>query len=163
MTMTRPVRSIVRLAVGVAVIGAIAWVLQPRPILVATAQVSRGTLTTTVSAEGKTRVKDLFVVAAPVDGELARIGVKAGDVVAPSAVVAPIGPVASRPRDPRTRAEANAAVAAARAALQRAEAAEQEALAALAHAKSASETSGRLAREGVVALKDAEHSGHEVE
>lgn len=161
--MKRPGRSIIRIALAAVIIGGIAWVLRPHPILVDTATATRGSLVTTVTAEGKTRVKDLFVVAAPVDGELERIALKAGDIVSPLTVVAQLRPAASRPLDPRSRAEATAAVAAARAAVERAAAAEQEAVAALTHAESASQTSVRLAKEGVVAPKDAEHAGHEVE
>lgn len=161
--MKRPVRSVVRIAAGLAIVGAIAWALRPHPVLVDTAMVARGALTASVSAEGRTRVKDLFVVAAPVDGELGRIALKGGDSVSPSSVVAQLWPVASRPLDPRSRAEANAAVVAARAVVQRAEAAEREAVAALAHAESSSQTSVRLAKEGAAARNDAEHAGHEVE
>lgn len=161
--MTRPLRSFIRLAAAVAVVGGIAWVTRPHPIVTETSSVTRGALTVTVTAEGKIRVKNLFVVTAPVDGELARIALKAGDTVAASTVIAQLRPAASRPLDPRSRAEADAAVVVARAAVQRAEAAEQEAVAALAHAESASDASVRLAKEGVVASKDAEHSGHEVE
>jgi HlyD family secretion protein len=161
--MKRPVTSLIRIAAVIAVAVGIAWMLRPHPILVETAPVTRGALETTVTAEGKTRVKNLFVVSAPVDGELARIVLKAGDEVSPSTVIAQIRPAASRPLDARNQAEAAAAVVAARAAVAQAEAAEREAVAALAHAQSAFETSTRLANEGVVAPKDAEHSGHEVE
>jgi len=161
--MKRPIRLIVRIAIVLAIVGGIAWLLRPRAVTVETATATRGTLETTVNAEGKTRVKSLFVVAAPVDGELERIALKAGDIVSASAVIAQVRPAASRPLDSRSRAEAVAAVGAARAAVQRAEAAEQEAAAALVHAESASLTSARLAKEGVVASKEAEHAGHERE
>ena len=52
---------------------------------------------------------------------------------------------------------------AARAAVRRAEAAEREAIAALSHAESSSRTSATLAKQGVVAAKDAEHAGHQVD
>ena len=161
--MKRPSSSLIRLAAAIAVVGGIAWLLRPQPLLVETSPASRGTLTATVTAEGKIRVRSLFVVSAPVDGELQRIALKAGDVVSPSTVIAQLRPAASRPLDPRSRAEADAAVVVGRAAVQRAEAAEQEAAAALAHAESTAATSTRLVNEGVVASKDAEHSGHEVE
>ena len=156
-------RSIVRTATAVAVVGGIGWALRPQPTRVETATVARGTMETTMTAEGKTRVRSLFVVASPVDGDLARIELKAGDMVSPATVVAQVWPAASRPLDPRSRAEAAAAVVAARAALERAEAAEREAGAALAHAESTSQTSSRLAREGVVAADAAKHAGHELE
>ena len=161
--MKRPTRSLIRLVAAIAAVAGIAWLLRPHPLVVETATASRGALIATVTAEGKIRVKNLFVVAAPVDGQLERIALKAGDVVSSSTVIAQLRPAASRLLDPRTRAEADAAVIAARAAVQRAEAAKQEASAALIHAESASDTSVRLAKEGVVASKEAEHSGHEVE
>ena len=161
--MQRPVKTAIRTAVALAVVGAAAWVLRPQPVLVDMATTTRGTLTSTVTAEGKVRVKNRFVVAVPVDGELERLTLKAGDVVSALAVVARLRPAASRPLDPRSRSEADAAVVVARADVQRAEAAVQEAIAALAHAESVSQTSVRLAGQGVIAPKDAEHSEHEVE
>jgi HlyD family secretion protein len=153
----------IRLSVVAVAVAGVAWLVRPTPILVDTATVARGTLESTVTAEGKTRVRNLFVVTAPVDGELERITLKAGDIVAPTTVVAHLRPVLSRPLDPRSRAEAEAAVVAARAGVQRAEAAYREAVAALTHAESTSETAARLAREGVTAPKDAEHAAHDVE
>lgn len=161
--MKRPFRTIVRIAVAFAILGGAAWLLRPHPVPSETATAARGTLTSTVIAEGKVRVRNRFVVAAPVDGELERLTLKAGDMVSAMAVVAQLRPVASRPLDPRSRSEADAAVVVARADVQRAEAAVQEAIAALAHADSVSQTSARLAGQGVIATKDAEHSGHEVE
>ena len=161
--MKRPVRWIVRIAIGAVAAAAIAWLLRPRPIVVETARVERGTLEATVTAEGKTRVRNLFVVAAPVDGELERISLKAGDVIAGSSLIARIWPAAPKPLDVRSGAEAVAAVAAARAAVEKAEATEKEAVAALTHAESTLQTSLQLAKEGVVAPKDAEHAAHEVD
>jgi HlyD family secretion protein len=146
-----------------AISAGVAWVLRPRPVGVDTALVERGTLQATVTAEGKTRVKDLFTVAAPVDGELERITLKAGDVVRPSSVVAQMWPVAPRPLDVRSRAEAVAAVTSARAAVERAEATQKEAAGALAHAESTFNTTKRLAADRVVASNDLEHAGHELE
>ena len=161
--MKRPVTWIVRIAIVAVVAAAIGWVLRPRPVVVETAHVERGTLEATVTAEGKTRVKNLFVVAAPVDGELERISLKTGDAITGSSVVARLWPATPRPLDARSRAEALAAVSAARAAVERAEATQKEAVAALAHAESTSQTSTRLANEGVVPPNEAEHAGHEVE
>ena len=161
--MKRPVRWSVRIALAVALIGGIAWALRPRAIIVEIAQATRGILEATVSAEGKTRVKDLFVVTAPVDGELERIPLKAGDTVSSSAVIARIWPVAPQPLDARSRAEALAAVSAARAAIERAAAAEKETVGALTHAESQLATARTLSRAGAAAPNDFEHAGHEVE
>jgi HlyD family secretion protein len=161
--MTRPVAWTIRTAAAVVIIAGTAWALRPRPTAVETAQAVRGKLEATVTAEGKTRVKDLFVVAAPVDGELERIAFKAGQVISPSTVIARILPVAPRPLDARSRSEAVAAVTVARAAVQRAEAAQREAEAALTHAQSTRDTAEILAKSGAGAPKDFEHAEHEVE
>ena len=161
--MKRPITWSIRIAVAVALLGAIAWALRPRPILVETAPVTRGVLEATVTAEGRTRLKDLFVVIAPVDGELERIPFKAGDTVSAATVLALLRPVAPRPLDVRSRAEALAAVAAARAAIEGAEAAEKEAIGALTHAESQLATARTLSSAGAVPAKDFEHAGHEVE
>ncbi len=161
--MSRSTTWVVRI-VGLVVVGAaIVWVLRPRPLMVTVGTVTRGPLDATVVAEAKTRVKDLFTVAAPVDGELERISFKQGEPVALASVVAHILPVQSRPLDPRSRAEAQAAVSSARASVERAVATEKEAAAALAHAESTLETTRRLANERVVAANDLEHAGHELE
>ena len=161
--MKRPVTWSARIAVAVALVGGIAWALRPRPIAVETAKAARGVLEATVTAEGKTRIRDLFVVAAPVDGELVRISFRAGDTVSSETVIARIWPVAPRPLDVRSRAEALAAVSAARAAIERAEAAEKEAVGALTHAESQLATTRMLSSAGAAASKDFEHAGHEVE
>lgn len=150
------------LAVVIAVGGAL-WALRPSPISVETTVVTKGSLAATVVAEGKTRVKSLYVVAAPVDGDLERIAPEPGDPVSPGAVVARIWPISPRPLDVRSRSEAEAAVAAARASVTQAEAAEREAAAALTHAESQSITAQKLSGEGVVASKDSEHAGHEAQ
>ena len=51
---------IVAAAVGLAIL----YGFMPRPVAVETAKVSRGTLQVTVEEEGKTRVRDRFVVSA---------------------------------------------------------------------------------------------------
>ena len=144
-----------------AAMAATGWTLRPQPIHVTTATVERGALAASVSGEGRTRVRDLFVVAAPVDGQLERVTVQPGDAIAAGAVVASIRPAASRPLDPRTRAEAAAAAASARAAVARAEASEAEARIALEHAEAGLETARKLAESGSAPSEDATHRGHE--
>lgn len=100
------------LAVGAAVF-AVTVALRPTPIRMEAARVERGPLQVTIDAEGKTRVRDRFVVAAPVTGKLARIELKRGNTVARDEVVARIEPLPLTPLDPRQLAEAKARVAAA--------------------------------------------------
>lgn len=155
------VRRIVWATAAVAATAAIAWALRPRPIAVDTVAIARGSLTAAVSGEGRTRVKDLFVVASPVDGQFERLVAQPGDPVTAGATIARIQPIAPRPLDARTRAQANAAVAAARAAVARAEATEREAMVAIEHADSELARSRTLAEEGAVPAAEAEHAGHE--
>ena len=163
MNRNRSVRRTVWLAVGVALALSIAWALRPQPILVTTAPVERGTLSATVTAEGRTQVKELYVVSTPVDGQLERVVVHPSDVVADGAVVAEVKPGASRPLDPRSRGEASAAVASAEAAVARATAAESEARVAEEHAESQLATTRQLAEKGAAPRVDLEHRGHEAE
>jgi HlyD family secretion protein len=157
LTWTLRIGSLLLVAAGVA------WLLRPRAMPVDVALVVRGPFEATVTADGKTRVRDLFVVAAPVDGELQRISLKNGDAVAVSAVVAEILPVAPRPLDVRSRAEADAAVTSARAAVERAAATQKEAAGAVTHAESSYETTQQLAAKQVIAPIDLDHAGHELE
>jgi HlyD family secretion protein len=83
--------------------------LWPRPLPVETARVAVGTLRATVNEEGKTRIKQRYVVSAPVTGQLQRIPFKAGaDVCAGQTVVAVIEPVSPTLLDARTRTTAEA-------------------------------------------------------
>ncbi|MFN0085393.1 MAG: efflux RND transporter periplasmic adaptor subunit [Blastocatellia bacterium] len=93
------------------IVALIAYSFRPTPINVETAQVERGLLRTTIDAEGKTRVRDRFVVASPIAGKLTRISLRHGDAVKRDQVVASIEPLPMAPLDPRQRAEAGARVA----------------------------------------------------
>lgn len=154
-------RRITWLAIVAAASSAIVWALRPRPITVETVAVTRGSLTATVIGEGRTRVKDLFVVSAPVDGQLQRISLQPGDIVSANAVIAQTQPIDPRPLDARSRAEARAMVEVARAAVERAKAAEKEAGVAVEHADSELVRSQKLAQTGAVPRADFEHAGHE--
>lgn len=98
-------------------LGAAALGLRPPPAVVETGRASFGPLRATVSEEGKTRIRQRYVVAAPVPGQLRRIALKPGAAVAAGELVAVIEPLAAAPLDPRSRALAEARRAAAAAAL----------------------------------------------
>jgi HlyD family secretion protein len=85
---------------------------------VSLATVDRGPLAVHVSDEGRTRVRDLYTVAAPVSGDLDRITLEPGDAVAAGhTTIARIHPGDPPFLDPRAEAVARALVAAARAAV----------------------------------------------
>ena len=81
----------------------------PQPLPVETARVTQGALRATVNEEGKTRIKQRYVVSAPVTGHLRRIPFKAGtEVEAGKTVLAVIDPVSPAMLDARNRALAEA-------------------------------------------------------
>jgi HlyD family secretion protein len=161
--MARHVGRATAVAAAMAIVAATVWALRPAPTAVETAIATRGALTATVVAEGRTRVKNLYVVAAPVDGDLERIAPQPGDAIAPGTVIARLWPLAARPLDARARAEAESAVAAARSAVSQAEAMAREAASALLHAESQSATTRTLAKQGATARNEAEHAEHQTQ
>jgi HlyD family secretion protein len=83
--------------------------LWPRPLPVETARAVVGTLRATVNEEGKTRIKQRYLVSAPVAGQLRRIPLKAGaEVQAGDTVLAVIDPLSPALLDARTRTAAQA-------------------------------------------------------
>jgi len=111
--------------------------LWPESVPVDLATVEKGALLVTVEEEGETRVRDRFLVSAPVAGQVLRIALEPGDPVREGeTVLATFLPAAPVLLDTRTRAEARAAVAAARATLGGASAEEKRAEAAFSLARS---------------------------
>jgi HlyD family secretion protein len=93
------------------------WLFRPQAVSVDLAMVERGPIQVTISDEGETRVRDVFVVSASVSGLMRRIELEAGDrVVANETVIARLEPSAPMFLDERAEAEASAAVEAADAA-----------------------------------------------
>jgi HlyD family secretion protein len=93
------------------------YALWPRAVPVDLVKVARGPLVVTVDEEGETRVKDVYVVSAPISGRALRIDSDVGDtVIAGQTIVALIEPIDPTLLDVRTEAQAKAAVSAAEAA-----------------------------------------------
>ena len=100
------------------VAAAMAWLLRPQPVPVDLATIERGLLRVTVDEEGRTRVRDVYTVAAPIRGRLQRIRAEVGDpVVAGETILARIEPVDPGLLDVRSRREYEAAASAAQAGL----------------------------------------------
>ena len=117
-------RRAILLVIVVLAIGAAAyWAFRPRPVAVDLATIERGTLEVTVSEEGTTRIRDVYVVSASVAGTVQRIPGRVGDQVeANRTVVAILRPAAPAFLDVRSRREAEAALEAASAAVKLADA-----------------------------------------
>jgi HlyD family secretion protein len=100
-----------------AVLAGLGYGFMPRPVPVDLVPARVGRLAVTVEEEGRTRVRERYVVAAPVAGQARRIALKVGDAVAAGQTVAVIEPARAASLDPRSRAQARARVASAEAAL----------------------------------------------
>lgn len=111
--MKRILNTILLLLVAAIVVGVLTMWLRPTPTKVDVTAVSREAMTVTVDGEGKTRVRDRYLVAAPVTGRLRRIALRRGDTVKSGQLIAQIDPLPLNPLDPRQRAEAVARVNAA--------------------------------------------------
>lgn len=90
----------------------------PQPIAVTAAIVKHAPLTITIEEEGRTRLIDRYVIAAPIDGVTCRSKLDVGDTVTEGQVLLHISPLASQALDARSRAEATAQIAAAKSAKQ---------------------------------------------
>jgi HlyD family secretion protein len=101
----------------IALAGALTWLFRPQPVAVDLATVARGPLQVSVSDDGETRVRDMFVVSAPLAGHMRRIELEAGDsVVAGETIVARIEPSDPSFLDRRSEAEVRAGIRASEAA-----------------------------------------------
>ncbi|HEY9050513.1 MAG TPA: efflux RND transporter periplasmic adaptor subunit [Gammaproteobacteria bacterium] len=117
------------------------WGFWPQPVMVEVSSVTRAPLTVTIEEEGRTRVIDRYVIAAPVNGVTCRVQFNVGDEVEQGQILLGITPLESQVLDARSRAQAVAKVDAAKSALR---AAEERARAAAATAQLASTELKRL-------------------
>lgn len=101
----------------------------PKAVDVDLVDVSRGPLQVTIEEEGRTRLKERFVISAPISGYMRRVVAKVGDPVQKGETVVVLEPLRSQSLDPRSRAEAEAVVSAAKAALNAAQEKERAAAA----------------------------------
>jgi len=126
---------------------------RPQPIPIDLAEVSRGEMTVTVRDQGRTRVRNEYVISAPVGGQLLRIEYKPGaDVIAGDAL-ARILPSDPSLLDARSRAELQASVRSAEAALGLARAEMERASAQLDFARTEAARVRRLRSEDLIAIE----------
>jgi HlyD family secretion protein len=139
-------------AVAVAALAAVLWAAyQPRPLDVETAPVAQGRFEQVIEEDGQLRLQHRYLVTAPTAAQLQRPTLKVGDAVKAGDVVAVLAPAAPGLIDARTRSvlqqrvgSADAAVVAARANVQRAQAA-------LAQATLEAERFAQLAKDNFIA------------
>ena len=109
-------RTVFWAAVAIIVTGALVYAFRPQPIPVDFANVTRGPMQVMVRDEGRTRVRNEYVVSAPVGGQLLRVEFKPGAEVAAGDVLARILPSEPSLQDARSRAELQASLRSAEAA-----------------------------------------------
>jgi HlyD family secretion protein len=147
--MTR--RNKIALAAGLALLAAaVAWALRPQPIAVELAEATRGAFEQTITDDGRTRVRDRYVIHAPLAGRVERIRLEAGDLVKQGQVVALLTPTAPAFLDARTARELQERIGAAEAQLARARAETLKAQAQRDQARADLERQTRLSKEGFV-------------
>lgn len=134
---------------------ALIWAIsRPQPVPADVVSVARGAMQVTLDEEGETRVRDRYVVSAPVSGRVLRIELEPGDpVVAGETVLATFQPVAPVLLDARSQAEAEARVRAAEAGLGQAKAEQARLGAELDYAERQLERQERLSQDQVVAAE----------
>ncbi len=140
--------------VGIIVI-ALALSFMPRPVTVDLVDVQPGSLVVTLDEEGETRVHDVYTLSAPVAGRVQRIDRHVGDpVTANETVLAQVEPGDPSFLDPRSEAQARAAIQAAEAARDLAAAAVKDAEAEYEFARSEYARMQELIVEGSVSRRD---------
>jgi HlyD family secretion protein len=135
---------------------AVAWI--PNPVEVEVVVVVRGPLLVTVNEDGRTRVKDRYLVSAPLTGNLARLDLEAGDAIEEGQVLARLVPLPPPLLDSRTRAEAKARVDAAMAARRQAQAAVNRARFQRDFAEQESKRALAVVQQGGLARSDADRA-----
>ena len=134
-----------------AIAALLGWAFAPRPLEVEVASVTEGPFETSIEEDGKTRLRDRYVVSAPLAGRLPRITLREGDTVEAGALLATLTPVLPAMLDERTRREQQLRVEIAQAQTQRVAARVEGAKVALAQARNEQQRSEQLARQGFVA------------
>ena len=143
-------------ATGIAALALIVWAFMPRAAEVEVATVTQGHFETTVDEDGRTRLRDRYVVSAPLAGVLARIALREGDSVDADAVIATLTPTLSAMLDERTVREQQVRVEIAEAQVMRVDARVESAKVALLQADNEVRRSEQLAGQGFVSATKLE-------
>lgn len=137
---------------------AVAWMLVPSRIPVEVVSVKKGRFVASVDEDGKTRVRERYVVAAPLAGRLGRIRFKVGDSIGVDDIVATIMPSPVPLLDQRSRREAEERLGAAEATLERTKAAVERAVAQHDQAKNDLARTRMLAERGAATVQALERA-----
>ncbi|MFO0820243.1 MAG: HlyD family efflux transporter periplasmic adaptor subunit [Pirellulales bacterium] len=137
------------------------YLMWPAAIAVDVSLAARTSMQVTIDEDGRTRVKERYIIAAPLEGELLRVPWHAGDpIVAGETLLAAILPPIPSMLDARVRSEAEARVRVAQAALAQAERRVAEAQELLAFAKHAFERARDLHTRQAITTEEYETTEH---
>jgi HlyD family secretion protein len=158
MSMRIAVRRTAILAGILATAAVVVWAVAPGAVPVETAIVTRGRFVASVDEDGKTRVRERYVVAAPLAGRLGRIRFKVGDPIKVDDAVATIIPSPAPLMDPRTRHEVEERLGAAEANVERTKAVVERATAQSNQANADLKRTRTLAERGAATAQALEHA-----
>ncbi len=147
---------------GLAIIAALVSAFLPKPVTATVAEVTRASLVVSIEEDGVTRVKDRYIVSAPLAGNLARSELQAGARVKADAVIARVLPLPTPLLDPRSQAQGRARLAGSEAALRQTQAAEARARAALSHSQKELQRVEPLAKGGGVPQQQVDELAYQV-
>ncbi len=143
-------RKILWSLLGLLMISLGVWVFRPRALEVEAAVVSTGQFERAIEEDGKTRLRDRYVVTAPLTGKVARLALQEGDPVKKGAILASLSPTAPAFLDARSESELRARVGAVEANSRRARVGLERARVALDQATIELKRSETLAKQGFV-------------
>lgn len=147
------------LAALLVLLAGLVYAFVPRPIEVEVATVTRGPLQVTVNEDGKTRIKERYIVSTPLGGRLLRVELHPGDAVeAGKTLLTTLEPNDPELLDPRTRAQAEARVKAAEATRHRAGPQLERARTAHEFAKTELDRAQRLYRENTLSHQELDNA-----
>jgi Multidrug resistance efflux pump len=135
---------------AIAALALAAWAFAPRPVEVEVAAATSGPFETTIDEDAKTRLRDRYIVSAPLAGLLSRVDLREGDRVEADAVVATLTPVLSPMLDERTLREQQLRVEIAEAQVERVNARIERAKVSVVQAANEVRRSEQLAGQGFV-------------
>lgn len=147
-----------------AIVAGFFYALAPKPIRVDTGVISRHPLKVTVDEEGETRIREIYVVSAPIGGKVRRSPREVGDeAIKDKTLVAVIQPQDPSFLDIRTRRELEATVAAAAASIVLTESEIRRAKSELEFARSDLKRANSLAGRGTISQRTLEKAALEVQ
>jgi HlyD family secretion protein len=141
---------------GLAALLGLVWAFTPRPFPVEAVEVKLGRFEQAIEDDGKTRVRERYVISAPIAGRMERVELDPGDLVKRGQVLAVLHPMVPPLIDARAEGELRERVGAAEAAVARSVTAVERGRASLAKATADLERTQALAARSFVSRAQVE-------